>query len=195
MHRLTRALLVIAVAVGLSGLAPRGSVAQQQEAYAGGAGTVTAERSNLPARPRPVGAARAHAKIRVRGIEARHRTIEHRARHSRPVTAERKSQRRKTKRRTTQRSNFDDGAERSFDPLTLSFTPNPTLRRSPDRAFLASQSPGGAADGQSSGASDLLNGPPTSTSFDNLGAGHSQRVIVPVFKLLESISPPPPPPD
>jgi hypothetical protein len=186
---------VIAVAVGLSGLAPRDSIAQQQEAYAGGAGTAITERSNAPARRHPIGAARAHVKIRVRGVEARHRSIEHRARHSHPTTAERKSPRRTTKRRTTQRTNFDDGAGRSFDPLTLSFTPNPTLRRSPDGAFLASQSPGGTADGQAGGASDLFNGPPTSTSIDNLGAGHSQRVIVPVFKLLESLSPPPPPPD
>ena len=41
---------------------------------------------------------------------------------------------------------------------------------------------------------NLVPGPPTSTSIDHLGDGHGARLVVPLFRLLNSLSNAPPPP-
>jgi hypothetical protein len=190
MHRLTRVLLSVAFVVALCGLAPRTSAARpQQEAYAAGVGADLGLRhESLAYRPRGKRSGAGARGRQTRRAEVRHgrgtRRLRHGTRHQ--AARAKRGRANRTRRRATARGGFDPAEMRSPGSPSFSFAPDPILHGADSR--LASD--GSGAGGQ---AGTPFSGPPNSTNIQNLGTGHGQMIVVPLFKLLNELSGQPPP--
>lgn len=88
---------------------------------------------------------------------------------------------------------FRQNAERSFDPLMLTLTPVTPPHLAQDSVALEVPLPTAPPDSKTAGgASDLLAGPPTSTSIDTLARAQGHTIMIPVGKLLRELSGPTP---
>lgn len=91
------------------------------------------------------------------------------------------------------RSTFEDRSTHYFDPLSLTLAPDSRL----DPANTQYNQVTGkfdAADSQTVARTpdDSVNPGASSASIENMGQGHNVTVVVPLFQILNSISPGPP---
>ncbi len=90
------------------------------------------------------------------------------------------------------RSTFEDRTAHSFDPLSLTLAPDTRLDPANDQ-YNQATGQFQTSDSQlvARTPDDSVNAGASSASIENMGLGHNVTVVVPLFQILNSISPGP----
>jgi hypothetical protein len=97
-----------------------------------------------------------------------------------------------TKSAAVPRSTFEDRSAHSFDPLSLTLAPDTRLDPTNDQ-YNQVTGKFQTSDGQlvARTPDDSVNAGASSATIENMGMGHNVTVVVPLFQILNSISPGP----